>query len=68
MASFIRRVPTGSGARAVQIVHKQGRQVVGIDHIGSAHDEIQLAVLMEAARQRLHPGQDTFDLAAQVFH
>jgi len=48
-------VPTASGARAVQIVHKQGRQVVGIDHIGSAHDEIQLAVLMEAARQLLQP-------------
>jgi transposase len=58
-------VPTASGARAVQIVHKQGRQVVGIDHIGSAHDEIQLAVLMEAARQLLHPGQETFDFAAQ---
>jgi hypothetical protein len=35
----------------VQIVHKQGGLVVGIDHIGSAHDEIQLAVLMEAARR-----------------
>jgi len=58
-------VPTASGARAVQVVHKQGPQVVGIEHIGSAHDEIQLAVLMEAVRQLLHPGQETFDLAAQ---
>ena len=62
MASFIRKVPTGSGARAVQVVHKQGREVVGIDHIGSAHDDAQLAVLMEVARQRLLPGQDTLDL------
>ena len=31
VASFIRKVPTASGARAVQIVHKQGRQVVGIE-------------------------------------
>lgn len=30
VASFIRKVPTASGARAVQIVHKQGRRVVGI--------------------------------------
>ena len=62
MASFIRKVPTASGARAVQIVHKQGRQVVGIEHIGSAHDDGQLAVLMEIARQRLLPGQDSLDL------
>jgi hypothetical protein len=39
--------------------------VVGIDHIGSVHDEIQLAVLMEAARQLPRPGQETFDFAAQ---
>src|SRR5659263_24152 len=63
VASFIRRVPTASGARAVQIVHKQGRQVVGIEHIGSAHDDGQLAVLMEIAHQRLLPGQDSFGLA-----
>ena len=62
MTSFIRKVPTASGARAVQIVHKQGREVVGIEHIGSAHDDSQLAVLMEVARQRLLPGQDTFAL------
>ena len=64
MASFIRKVPTASGARAVQVVHKQGRQVVGIEHIGSAHDDAQLAVLMEVARARLLPGQDTFDLTS----
>ena len=46
VASFIRKVRTASGARAVQVVHKQGRQVVGIEHIGSAHDDSQLAVLM----------------------
>ena len=64
MASFVRKVPTASGARAVQVVHKQGRAIVGIEHIGSAHDEARLAVLVEIARQRLHPGQESFDLAA----
>ena len=63
MASFVRKVPTASGARAVQVVHKQGRAIVGIEHIGSAHDEARLAVLVEIARQRLHPGQESFDLA-----
>jgi hypothetical protein len=62
VASFIRKVPTASGARAVQIVHKRGRRVVGIEHIGSAHDVAALAVLMEIARQRLHAGQEVLDL------
>jgi hypothetical protein len=52
MGSFVRRVTTGSGATAVQIVHKRGRRVVGIDHIGSAHDEERLALLMQTAAQR----------------
>lgn len=64
MASFIRKVPTASGARAVQIVHKRGRRVVGIEHIGSAHDDAALAMLMEIARQQLHAGQEVLDLDA----
>jgi hypothetical protein len=64
VASFIRKVPTASGARAVQIVHKRGRRVVGIEHIGSAHDDAALAVLMEIARQQLHAGQEVLDLGA----
>ncbi|MFD2793061.1 IS1634 family transposase [Promicromonospora vindobonensis] len=43
-------------------MHKQGRQVTGIEHIGSAHDEAQLAVLLEIAEQRLRPGQGALDL------
>lgn len=62
MTSFIRKVPTASGARAVQIVHKQGRRLVGIEHIGSAHDDAALALLLEMARQRLHEGQGVLEL------
>ena len=57
MGSFVRRVRTASGATAVQIVHKRGRTVLGIDHIGSAHDEGQLALLLETARAQLNAGQ-----------
>jgi hypothetical protein len=57
VGSFVRRVRTASGATAVQIVHKRGRTVLGIDHIGSAHDEGQLAMLLETARARLNAGQ-----------
>jgi len=39
MVSFVRKVPTASGAWAVQIAHKRGWQVVRIEHIGVEHDD-----------------------------
>jgi hypothetical protein len=62
VGSFVRRVTTASGATAVQIVHKRGRRVVGIDHIGSAHDDDRLALLLETAKQRLHVDQQALNL------
>jgi hypothetical protein len=56
VGSFVRRVKTASGATAVQIVHKRGQQVVAIDHIGSAHDEDRLVLLLETAKQRCRAG------------
>jgi len=50
---FVRKVPTGSGATAVQIVTKQGRQVIGVEHLGSTHTDADLAVLVETARERI---------------
>jgi hypothetical protein len=44
---FVRRVKTASGATAVQIVHKRGRRVLGIEHIGSAHTDNELALLLQ---------------------
>jgi hypothetical protein len=61
--SFIRKVKTKSGATAVQIVHKEGRKVVGITHIGSAHNDAELALLTALAHYRkVHEGQLTLDL------
>jgi hypothetical protein len=41
---------------------KRGRQVIGIGHIGSAHDEDRLALLMQTATQRLHADQHALEL------
>ena len=60
----MRRVRTASGATAVQIVHKRGRTVVGIEHIGSAHDEGQLSMLLQTARARLTVGQEMLPIDA----
>jgi len=58
----VRKVKTASGATAVQIVHKRGKRRLGIDHIGSAHDQAELELLLQVARQRLVEGQDELEL------
>lgn len=58
----MRRVRTASGAVAVQVVTKDGGRVVEVDHVGSAHTDADLELLLEAARQRLRPGQGALDL------
>ena len=60
--AYLRTVRTASGATAVQIVHSSRRGRRDIEHIGSAHDETQLAALVAAARQRMAAGQGEFDL------
>lgn len=62
MGVFVRRVKTASGATAVQIVHKRGRRVLSIEHIGSAHTDDDLALLMQVAEERRHAGQLTLGL------
>jgi hypothetical protein len=58
----VRTVKTASGARAVQIVHSSRRGSRDIEHIGSAHDDVELEVLRAVARQRLAAGQGELDL------
>lgn len=62
MSPFIRKVRTSSGATAVQIVDKRGGTRRIVAHVGSAHDDVELAVLMQAARERLNEGQAELDL------
>ncbi|EEZ91965.1 ISMsm6, transposase [Mobiluncus mulieris 28-1] len=62
MPPFLRKVKTASGATAVQIVEKQGRVNRVLKHLGSAHDDATLAVLLEKGRRELCPGQLEFDL------
>lgn len=56
--AFVRKVKTASGATAVQIVEKRNGRRRIVEHIGSAHTEAELAVLVSVAQQRLHAPQD----------
>jgi hypothetical protein len=59
---FVRKVRTASGAVAVQVVTRRGRQAGRAEHVGSAHTDAELALLLAAARERLSPGQVVLDL------
>src|SRR5665647_426489 len=62
VSRFVRKVRTASGAVAVQVVTRRSRQVEQVEHVGSAHTDAELALLLAAARERLSPGQDVLDL------
>ena len=62
VVAYVRTVRTASGATAVQIVHGSRRGARTIEHVGSAHDELELQALKAAARQRLVGGQAELDL------
>lgn len=47
----IRKVRTASGATAVQVVQNKGKQRSFLKHIGSAHNEQELDVLLAEARK-----------------
>ncbi|MBA3266588.1 MAG: IS1634 family transposase [Nocardioidaceae bacterium] len=49
--AFIRRVRTASGATAVQIAEYSGGRQRIVKHVGSAHTEAELGVLLEHARE-----------------
>jgi hypothetical protein len=62
VVAYIRTVKTASGARAVQIVYANRGGARDIEHIGSAHDDVELELLTTVARQRLAAGQGELDL------
>lgn len=51
--AWVRRVRTASGATAVQIAESVGGRRRIVRHVGSARDEVELGLLLEAAHQLL---------------
>ena len=64
MSPFLRKVRTASGATAVQIVSKSGGVHRIVEHLGSAHDETEVAALLEIGPQKIAAwqGQGLLDL------
>ena len=64
--AWIRRVRTASGATAVQVAESVAGQRRIVAHLGSAHTEAEVGLLLEAARRLLDdPDQGSFDLEVE---
>ncbi|MBF9127402.1 IS1634 family transposase [Plantactinospora sp. S1510] len=64
--AWIRRVRTASGATAVQIAESVGGRRRIVAHLGSAHTEAELGLLISRARELLEdPGQGEFELGIE---
>ena len=64
--AWIRRVRTASGATAVQIAEYDGGRRKIVAHVGSAHTEAELGILLERARELMDdPAQGAFDLGIE---
>lgn len=57
----MRKVRTASGAVAVQVMGKSGRRDELVKHVGSAHTDAELGILLEQARQIVTGDQDALD-------
>lgn len=60
--AYVRKVRTASGAVAVQVARKEAGKVVIIEHVGSAHTDAELGVLLQRARGLVDGLQEVLDL------
>lgn len=61
VVAYVRTVKAASGAIAVQIVWSSRRGSHRNEHLGSVHDEAEVAALKAAAQQQLAGGQGALD-------
>jgi hypothetical protein len=66
VAPYIRTVTTASGATAVQVVYSKRGGKLDLEHVGSAHDGEELALLKAVAAQKIAAGQDELDLGLDL--
>ena len=60
--AFVRKVRTGSGATAVQVVRKRHGKLEIIQHLGSGHSPVEVALLVQRGREILQGEQEVLDL------
>lgn len=66
VSPYVRTVKTASGATAVQVVFSERRGAKKLEHVGSAHDDEQLALLRAKAQQIIDDQQQALDLGLEL--
>jgi hypothetical protein len=64
MSAFIKRYKAKNGGTVIQVVYKEGRRVVRTVHIGTAHTDEKLNLLIALAKAEIQGGQLELDLFA----
>ena len=64
--AYVRKVRTASGAIAVQVARKDRGRVVILAHVGSAHTDAELGILLDEARQVVTGEQQALDMELPV--
>ena len=59
--AYVRKVRTASGAVAVQVARKDAGRVVILAHLGSAHTDAELGILLDQAKAVVIGGQVALD-------
>jgi hypothetical protein len=60
--AYVRKVRTASGAVAVQVARKDRGRVVILAHVGSAHTDAELGILLDEARQIVRGAQEALEM------
>jgi hypothetical protein len=60
--AYVRKVRTASGAVAVQVARKDRGRVVILAHVGSAHTDAELGILLDEARAIVTGEQEALDI------
>lgn len=61
MSVFIKKYKAKNGATVVQVVYKNGRTVINTVHIGTAHTDEELDILVAKAKEVIRGDQLAFD-------
>ncbi|WP_136246175.1 IS1634 family transposase [Mycobacterium intracellulare] len=64
--AYVRKVRTASGAVAVQVARKDCGRVVVVAHVGSAHTDAELGVLLDEARSIVRGEREALDIEVPV--
>jgi Transposase DDE domain len=60
--AYVRKVRTASGAVAVQVARKDRGRVVIVAHVGSAHTDAELGILLDEARAIVRGDQEALQI------